>query len=182
VALIINEQQYIQKRVMENKFFQTHVLSTLPFIAEQWLGFNDVLIPYQAGPHIRLAGTTVRDFADVHHRIHIGKSLYSVLFFQNRLAKRAYQFASQHAHTGSRADFWPQLFSAEKADPFRIYSPRLEAVWPNISHPFSDRRDWFTDKTIIKMMETIPVMKEEDLTANYMRNIQTLNAAVKAVQ
>ncbi|QSB47592.1 DUF2515 domain-containing protein [Parageobacillus toebii] len=182
VALIINEQQYIQKRVMENKFFQTHVLSTIPFIAEQWLGFNDVLIPYQAGPHIRLAGTTVRDFADVHHRIHIGKSLYSILFFQHRLAKRAYQFASQHAHTGSRADFWPQLFSAEKADPFRIYSPRLETVWPNISHPFSDRRDWFTDKTIIKMMETIPVMKEEDITANYMRNIQTLNAAVKAVQ
>lgn len=103
-------------------------------------------------------------------------------FFQHRLAKRAYQFASQHAHTGSRADFWPQLFSAEKADPFRIYSPRLETVWPNISHPFSDRRDWFTDKTIIKMMETIPVMKEEDITANYMRNIQTLNAAVKAVQ
>ncbi|OAT72796.1 DUF2515 domain-containing protein [Parageobacillus thermoglucosidasius] len=181
VALIINEQQYIQKRVIENKFFQAHVLETMPFIAEQWLGFNDVLIPYKADRHIRLAGTTVRDFADVHHRIHIGKTLYSILFFQKQLAKRACQFASQTAHTGSRADFWPQLFSPEKTDPFRIYSPHLEAVWPNIPHPFSDRRDWFTDKTIIKMMETIPVIKEKDMTTNYMHNIQTLRVAASAI-
>jgi hypothetical protein len=181
VALIINEQQYIQKRVVENKFFQARVLATMPFIAEQWLGFNDVLIPYKTGRHIRLAGTTVRDFADVHHRIHIGKTLYSILFFQKRLAKRAYQFASQIAHTGSRADFWPQLFSTEKTDPFRIYSPRLETVWPNIAHPFSDCHDWFTDKTIIKMMETIPVMKEEEMTTNYMHNIQTLRVAAAAI-
>ncbi|MFC4184011.1 DUF2515 domain-containing protein [Saccharococcus thermophilus] len=182
VALIINEQQYIQKRVIENPFFQTHVLSTMPFIVEQWLGFNDVLIPYKTGRRIRLAGTTVRDFADVHHRIHIGKTLYSILFFEKRLTKRAYQFAQETAHTGSRADFWPQLFSTEATDSSRIYSPRLETVWPDISHSFSDCRDWFTDKTIIKMMENIPAVDRKDITANYMHDMEMLRTAAITTQ
>jgi hypothetical protein len=182
VALIINEQQYIQKRVIENPFFQTHVLSTMPFIVEQWLGFNDVLIPYKAGRRVRLAGTTVRDFADVHHRIHVGKTLYSILFFEKRLTKRAYQFAQEIAHTGSRADFWPQRFSTEATDSSRIFSPRLETVWPDISHSFSDRRDWFTDKTIIKMMENIPAVDRKDITANYMHDMEMLRTAAITTQ
>lgn len=183
VALIINEQHYIQKRVIENPFFQTRVLSTMPFIVEQWLGFNDVLIPYKAGRRIRLAGTTVRDFADVHHRIHIGKTLYSILFFEKRLTQRAYQFAREMAHTGSRADFWPQWFSAQATDSSRIYSPRLEEVWPDISHPFSDHHDWFTDKeAIIQMMETIPAVKHKDITADYMHNVKMLRTAAITVQ
>jgi hypothetical protein len=31
------------------------------------------------------------------------------------------------------------------------------------------------------MMETIPVMKEEEMTTNYMHNIQTLRVAAAAI-
>jgi hypothetical protein len=177
VALIINEQQYIQQRVIEDVFFQQHVLATFPFLCQQWLGFNDVLIPYERNKDIRLAGMTVRDFVDVHHRIHIGKALYGLLFYKKSFMTRAYRFAARTAHTGSRADFWPHIFSTTKnKETTPIYSPRLEDAWPTIIHRFPDHRDWFTDPSIIKEVETIPLIIDEDMTSHYWSNIQKLHA------
>ncbi|WP_442864094.1 DUF2515 family protein [Anoxybacillus sp. J5B_2022] len=116
VALIINEQQYIQQRVVEHPFFQKEVIATFPFLCQQWFGFNDVLIPYKNGRHTRLTGITVRDFADVSHRIEIGKALYGMLFYRKSLFRHVYRFARQTNHTGSRADFWPHVFSKTNDD------------------------------------------------------------------
>lgn len=179
VALIINEQQYIQLRVIEHPFFRTHVLSSWPFIAEQWLGFNDVLIPLARGRRIALAGTTVRDFADVHHRIHIGKTLYSLLLFDAHLFRRAYRFARRVPHSGSRADFWPQSFTATY-DKRRLYSPRLEAAWPDLVHSFDDRRDWFTDNAMMQALETLPLPASGEMTGRYKRHLAMMKAAAIA--
>lgn len=179
VALIINEQQYIQLRVIEHPFFRTRVLSSWPFIAEQWLGFNDVLIPLGRGRRGALVGTTVRDFADVHHRIHIGKTLYSLLLFNARLFRRAYRFARRVPHSGSRADFWPQSFTATY-DGRRLYSPRLEDAWPDLTHSFSDQRDWFTDDTIVGALETLPLPASGEMTDRYKRHLAMMKAAAIA--
>ncbi|QIZ67652.1 DUF2515 domain-containing protein [Geobacillus subterraneus] len=179
VALIINEQQYIQLRVIEHPFFRARVLSSWPFIAEQWLGFNDVLIPLARGRSGALVGTTVRDFADVHHRIHIGKTLYSLLLFDPRLFRRAYRFARCVPHSGSRADYWPQTFAATY-DGRRLYSPRLEAAWPDLAHSFDDRRDWFTDDTIMRALETLPLPASGEMTDRYKRHLAMMKAAAIA--
>ncbi|MBY6274211.1 MULTISPECIES: DUF2515 domain-containing protein [Geobacillus] len=179
VALIINEQQYIQLRVIEHPFFRTRVLSSWPFIVEQWLGFNDVLIPYAKGRRVALAGTTVRDFADVHHRIHIGKTLYSLLLFDARLFRGACRFARCVPHSGSRADFWPQSF-AETPDGRRFYSPRLEEAWPDLAHPFHDHRDWFTDEAIMQTLETLPLPASGDMTSRYERHLAMMKTAAIA--
>lgn len=178
VALIINEQQYIQQRVVEDEFFQKHVLSTLPFLVQQWLGMNDVLIPYKTTKQVRLAGITIRDFADVHHRIHIGKTLYGMLFYKPWLIKRAYRFAVHCEHTGSRADFWPHAFSSTNTRHIStIYSPQLEDAWPDIVHHFPDRRDWFEDVTIVKAIKNIPFVIDGDMTTTYFHHLVELQAA-----
>ncbi|MFC0297207.1 DUF2515 domain-containing protein [Geobacillus jurassicus] len=179
VALIINEQQYIQLRVIEHPFFRTRVLSSWPFVAEQWLGFNDVLIPYAKGRRVALAGTTVRDFADVHHRIHIGKTLYSLLLFDAKLFRSACRFARRIPHSGSRADFWPQSFT-ETPDGRRLYSPRLEAAWPDLAHSFCDRRDWFTDEAVMQALEMLPLPASGDMTNRYVRHLTMMKTAAIA--
>jgi len=177
VALIINEQQYIQLRVIEHPFFRARVLSSWPFIAEQWLGLNDVLIPL--GRRSALVGTTVRDFADVHHRIHIGKTLYSLLLFDAHLFRRAYRFARRVPHSGSRADFWPQTFATTYGGR-RLYSPRLEDAWPNLVHSFGDQRDWFTDSAIMRTLETLPLPASGEMTNRYKRHLAMMKAAAIA--
>jgi hypothetical protein len=177
VALIINEQQYIQHRVIEEPFFQQHVIATFPFLCQQWLGFNDVLIPYKSGRHIHLTGITVRDFSDVSHRIEVGKALYGMLFYRKPLFQHVYHFARQTKHSGSRADFWPHVFSTEKTNEgMHLYSPRLYDAWPAIIHRFPDRRDWFCDMSIVQEIETIPFMTNPDMTRHYERNLETLRA------
>ncbi|GGJ66003.1 hypothetical protein GGR02_001700 [Anoxybacillus voinovskiensis] len=181
VALIINEQQYIQHRVVQHPFFQEQVVKTFPFLCQQWLGFNDVLIPYKNGRRVRLTGITVRDFADVSHRIEIGKALYGMLFYRNSLFQRVYHFACQTKHTGSRADFWPHIFSATN-DGVRIFSPTLNDAWPVIEHRFPDKHDWFYDLTILRAAETIPLMSHPSLTAHYVDNLKKLQKIATAAK
>ncbi|WP_445614166.1 DUF2515 family protein [Geobacillus sp. YF-1] len=181
VALIVNEQYYIQLRVVEHPFFRARVLSSWPFIVEQWLGFNDVLIPFEQNGRVNLAGTTVRNFIDVHHRIHIGKTLYSLLLFDARLFRGAVRFARRVPHSGSRADVWPQRFTADRGG-HRLYSPTLESVWPDLIHSFSDQRDWFTDHTIIRALETLPLPASGDMTGRYERHLAMMKAAAQAAE
>jgi hypothetical protein len=177
VALIINEQQYIQKHVVEQPFFQENVLETLSFILQQWLGFTNVLIPFYAKNKVKLAGTTVHDFANVDHRIEIGKTLYSILF-NKKLHIGAYQFAANNPHTGSRADFWPHLFfhTAKKQKSHSIYSPKLVNVWPNMKHHYPKQDDWFSDLSVLKHLQTIPIVKNYEITDDYLTNIIELSS------
>ena len=119
-ALIINEQQYIQKRVVENAHFQKYVLNKFFFKAQSLLQQNQVVFPYLSNQpsnepiSVSTAGLILENFADLSERIQFGKKLYGILFGIPQLHQGIIRFAKQQPHTGSRADYWTQLFTMDK--------------------------------------------------------------------
>ena len=59
IALIINEQNYIESRVLQNSAFQKNVLNTLEFKLQDFLALNHILFPYKENGRIQLVGQTV---------------------------------------------------------------------------------------------------------------------------
>jgi hypothetical protein len=166
VALIVNEQHYIEGRIVKDPHTQKHVLATLPFQAQAALQLNQVYFPYtERGPtgRQRLAGLVLENFGDLTERINVGKRLYGMLFGIPDVAAGAERFAAATAHTGSRADYWPELFAAVrerppeaeyterlegdrlKAEAPRFYSPRLADAWKDKPLREPERYDWFRD-------------------------------------
>ena len=80
IALVINEQNYLEKRIIQNPIYQKDVLGTLEFKLQDVLSFNHILFPYRKK---NLAGQTLHQFQSLHERIVLGKRLYAVLF-QNK--------------------------------------------------------------------------------------------------
>ncbi|WP_051556362.1 DUF2515 family protein [Alkalihalobacterium bogoriense] len=160
VALIINEQHYIQKRVIEHPFFKQKVTKTMLFQAQDAFQFTHVTFPYVVSHNkIKLTGISVQDFTDITQRILIGKQLYMQLFGISPLTQHIKAFTTID-HTGSREDFWPTVFSkdkkavaekenfflSKKRKPF-IYSPALEDVWGLIHHATPSKEDWYTPES-----------------------------------
>ena len=46
MALVINEQSYLEKRVIQNPLYQKEVFNTLEFKLQDLLSFNHILFPY----------------------------------------------------------------------------------------------------------------------------------------
>jgi len=174
VALIINEQQYIQQNIVNRPYFQENVLDTLAFTLQEWLGFTNVLIPYKKRRKTHLAGITIRDFENVDYRIEVGKRLYGILFYKRGVKKAAFRFAESTPHTGSRADYWPLLFSADNKEHAKIYSPLLTEVWPNVHHTYPKNRDWFRNMDVMKHLQEIPITNHFDITREYDRKIRII--------
>lgn len=156
VALIINEQNVIEKTVIQNDWFHQHVFDKLFFRSLMLLQLNQVILPYDdpRKKTCRLAGLTLEQFVDLKERIETGKTLYAILFGRRGIKQKAERFASRCPHTGSRADFWPHRFSPEP--PFhsgylsrrkRIYSPTLQVAWGRVTTPVTNRLDWFRDES-----------------------------------
>ncbi|MDT8859717.1 DUF2515 domain-containing protein [Alkalihalobacillus sp. MEB130] len=188
VSLIINEQHYIEKRVIQNTFFRKHVLDTLLFQVQELMQFTQVLLPYEykKQKRKRLAGTIVENFDSISERIMVGKHLYAILFGLSPLFSDIYSFALNTSHSGSRADYWPTIFTDQKkkrtkkmssstfCDP--IYSPALSEAWQDVTHTFTDHTDWFLEKKtdIDTFYETIRVPNSFDVTTSYYRNLQKI--------
>ncbi|BCJ85069.1 DUF2515 family protein [Effusibacillus dendaii] len=164
VALIINEQHYIERRVVKHPHFAKHVYQTLEFQAQALLQLTQIVFPYyrDSRQEIELAGVTVEQFTELQERIGIGKSLYSILFGIQEVYRGALQLAKQVPHTGSRADFWPHLFSKErrhtgdykeqrllncrlKSGAALFYSPELASAWDDRPFEALEQSDWFAD-------------------------------------
>ncbi|MCD1259806.1 DUF2515 domain-containing protein [Paenibacillus athensensis] len=146
VALIINEQHYIEQRVVRSPHFQASVLDTLLFKTQGWLQLNPVVFPYEttAGSgtpepssdlrksggeagSLRLAGLILENFSNLTERIEFGKKLYALLFGIPAVHRGVVAFAEQTPHTGSRADYWPHLFAAtRKTAPEAKFQERLD--------------------------------------------------------
>ncbi|TLS53364.1 DUF2515 domain-containing protein [Paenibacillus antri] len=165
-ALIVNEQHYIEGRIVRDPKVQEQVLSSLPFQAQAALQLNQVYFPYggrDGEGRQRLAGLILENFGDLAERIEVGKTLYAMLFGIQAVADGAEAFASKTPHTGSRADYWPELFAPLRARPpggayearldgpklrpgaERFYSPRLEAAWKRRPLREPERYDWLRD-------------------------------------
>jgi len=173
IAKIINEQNYIQKRVMQQQSFK-EILNSVEFKIQDLFGFSYVLFPYKKKNSIRLSGKSIQEFDDLNNRIKIGKYLYSLLFEHNLINKGAIHFAHTVPHSGSRADYWPEVFSPKQQANSFIYSPKLIDVWPNVTHSFLDKTDWFETLSVMEELKTLPVIKKPDITKEYSKDLFSL--------
>lgn len=156
MALIVNEQHYIEGRIIGRPEWGGNVLGSLPFRLQSLLRLNQLYLPCdgrdKAGRQL-LAGLTISDFADLGQRIAAGKALYAMLFAVPASARGAEAFAVRTPHTGSRADYWPERFIAAPAsqgedppDPGgRLRSPRLSDAWDDKPLREPERYDWLSD-------------------------------------
>ncbi|NOU92823.1 DUF2515 domain-containing protein [Paenibacillus sp. LMG 31456] len=162
-ALIVNEQNYIEQRIIQHPTYRDLVLNSLFFNAQSLLQLNQVVFPYVDGDEMHLAGLVLENFNNLHERIETGKKLYAILFGVPVVCEGAMRFANSKPHTASRADYWPQLFSSmhqtapvpkgllkERLDGCRLitgasplYSPKLTNAWKNYSMDPPEPGDWF---------------------------------------
>ncbi|MBD0383448.1 DUF2515 domain-containing protein [Paenibacillus sedimenti] len=205
ISLIINEQNYIEKRIVQNNWYQQSVLSTPLFKTQGWLQLNQVGFPFLADHGAsappRLAGLILENFADLGERIEFGKSLYAILFGVPAVHQGVLRFAESSPHTGSRADYWPHLFAAiRKAPPETsyqerlngcvlkkgaapLYSPPLAQAWPDRRLEPAEPEDWFVDvRKPLAHMCPIAVPSPFELTNESCAALNMIELAVLAEQ
>ncbi|MBD2871435.1 DUF2515 domain-containing protein [Paenibacillus sp. IB182493] len=208
VALIVNEQHYIEERVVQHSYFRDKVLHTLFFGLQSLLQLNGVIMPYGAGrgqgaggSPLRLAGLIMERFERLEERIEFGKRLYAVLFGIPRVREGVCRFAAAAPHTGSRADYAPDLFArvrrlppgrpyAERllggrlkpgAEP--LYSPELGAAWSDRPFPAPEPGDWFRSaEGVAPYFRKLPLPRQFEITNEYGLMLNKIELAVLAAQ
>ncbi|RHW42748.1 DUF2515 domain-containing protein [Neobacillus notoginsengisoli] len=198
VGLIINEQTYLETRVLQNSAFQEKVIHTLQFQLHDLLSMNHILFPYVENGTVRFVGQTLRHFESLETRIVFGKRIYALLFENAERLKRIKQWATATPHTGSRKDYWPHLFNdIEELTPeiqlipriwscqlapgaAKIYSPRLESAWQNQQHPPAETGDWFHDWKIIDALIPLEEKVEGDIKYDYCKTLERIELAALA--
>jgi len=191
VGLIINEQNYIDKQVFRHPHYQISMDDINESALIQLIGMNHVIFPLlenssdedglkehesassgqdcpgSEAAH-RLAGRSVINPVSLPARIALGKSLYAMLFGLRAVHSGAQRFAASVPHTGSRADYWPDLFTANPAEALttpvqgseltegetlpggqRLYSPKLLDAWGDAPYEPILREDWFKDPSAL---------------------------------
>ncbi|AZK46251.1 DUF2515 family protein [Paenibacillus lentus] len=169
VGLIINEQNYIEQRVIRHPFYQRHVTDKTNFHLYSLAGLNQLIIPLFEGNSVtRLAGRTVTDFGSLPARIALGKCLYAMLMGLRAVKSGAEAFARAVPHSGSRADYWPDIFTANPEEALtaplqgsellesetlptgeRLYSPKLLEAWGDTPYEPISREDWLKDTSAL---------------------------------
>ncbi|WP_435163564.1 DUF2515 domain-containing protein [Paenibacillus glycanilyticus] len=203
VALIVNEQHFIEQRVVQDDYFRKNVLDTLFFGMQSLLQLNAVMFPYhtEGERELRLAGLIMEDFDDLSERIEFGKSLYAVLFGVPRVRGGALAFAANARHTGSRADYAPHLFARVRREPptalykerllggkllpgaAPLYSPELRDAWANQELETAKREDWFGSADgILPYFRKLKLPRSFELTNEYGLLLNKIELAVLAAQ
>ncbi|WP_312471532.1 DUF2515 domain-containing protein [Neobacillus sp.] len=195
MALVINEQSYLEKRVVQNPVYQKEVLNKFEFFLQDLLSFNHILFPYEDG---ELAGQTLHQFESVNERILLGKRLYSVLFKNKDFLRIIVDWAKNHPHTGSRKDYWPHIFNNIKEGipgftyPIRLkscqlrkgarrfYSPSLENAWKNVSQPEAEKGDWFENWRVMDYLVEDNEMIDGEIRNEYCKTLERLEVAALA--
>ncbi|MFC0274312.1 DUF2515 family protein [Metabacillus herbersteinensis] len=181
-ALITNEQNYLEKNLMNSDGTKKHILNSLSFMIQEKLGLTNVFFPHQKiffQPIHSLAGVEIQNFSEVSARIHVGKTLYDILFFQ-QLYERILDFAERNTHTASRSDYWPHLFSTNMTNK-KIYSPTLYSAWEDVEHIFT-KNDWFTSFDQVKGFEQMVKVNSVDVTKDVKFDLLKLVSLVKMKQ
>lgn len=195
IALVINEQSYLEQRVVQNPHYQQEVFNKIEFQLQSWLSFNQIVFPSE-GNHVK--GQTLQQFQSLHERILLGKRLYVVLFKNTDFHRQALDWAKCHPHTGSRKDYWPHLFNdVNEGAPGityplrlkscrlrkgarRIYSPKLEHAWKNVSQPQAEPGDWFHDVSVVHYLEDDLEMMDGEIKNEYCKTLERLEVAALA--
>lgn len=201
-ALIVNEQQYIEQRVVHKPFTMNRIFSTYAFLAQSFFSLNQIVFPYKEHPtdkRLSITGVNVHHFPDLVQRIAIGKTLYQLLFSDCDRLKKIRTFCTRIPHTGSRADYWPHLFTPHRhsdqagkgyelrldgdqliAGKPKLYSPSLQAAWADVEHAPADGTDWFQDDKWHQEVEKTADLPAID-TESYVRALHWMEYGVKLV-
>ncbi|WP_409271332.1 DUF2515 family protein [Neobacillus sp. SCS-31] len=198
VALVVNEQSYLESRVLQNPDFKKNVFNTLEFLLQDVLSMNHIVFPIRHDGRTELAGLTVHQFESLDKRILLGKKLYKLLFGDEERFNLVKEWALVNPHTGSRKDYWPHLFNdVEEFAPgselkprifscrlapraARIFSPRLEFAWPNQQHPPAEPGDWFTDTDAVHHLIELKDVVEGEIQQDYCKTLERLDLAAIA--
>ncbi|WP_102275494.1 DUF2515 domain-containing protein [Cytobacillus massiliigabonensis] len=196
LALIVNEQSYLEARVLQNSSFKKKVFNTLEFKLQEFLSMNHILFPYLRNGKLKLTGQTLRHFESLHERILLGKRLYNLLFNNSERFVLTMQWANAHPHTGSRKDYWPHVFhDVDEGVPgrilkprikscqitqgsSRIYSPRLEFAWKNQNHQSAELGDWYKDWEVIYYLTHMEEIINGEIENDYCKTLERLELAV----
>lgn len=200
IAMVINEQSYLEKRLIQNNHFKKIVTGTVYFKMYDFLRLNNIIFPYSTGDKrekASLAGGTSRYFTSLHERILFGKKLYSLLFQQEKILEGVLKWANEHPHTGSRKDYWPDLFNdinesfprslykrrvkncVLRKGAKRLFSPPLKYAWPNTLHEDAKSGDWFEDWHVLKYIHQ-EVSLDGEILNNYCKTLETIELAIMA--
>ncbi|WP_059170926.1 DUF2515 domain-containing protein [Bacillus sp. FJAT-27445] len=150
-ALIINEQNVIQKPIIEHPAYKNRVFTSPEFFLQDWMHFSCVLFPTCGG---ELYGASVSGFRSVANRINLGKRLAKILFHP-RLFPHFLEFAERTTHTGSRHDF-EKYFKQNVAR----QTPFLRAVFPVIEHNRHQYTDWSKGRMLPPPALFLPVQEK----------------------
>ncbi|HET7580081.1 MAG TPA: DUF2515 family protein [Bacillales bacterium] len=201
IATVINEQSYLEQRVIQHDHFKKTVTATVGFKLYDFLRFNNILFPYYGDGNEQralLIGDTLRHFTSLHHRILLGKRLYKLLFRHENILQGVLKWAQNHPHTGSRKDYWPDVFNdVKESDPRslyiprvkncklrkgadRLYSPPLKYAWPNMHHEAAEIKDWFSDWHIMDYLKDEEVDIDGKVFGEYCKTLEKIELAVMA--
>lgn len=205
-GLIINEQNFIEHRVVERERYRRQVLHSPEFFAQSLLGLNQVVLPYIHRDKVHITGTTVRHFASVDERILVGLRLYQMLFPGGSPSNGMLNFATSVSHTASRGDYWPKKFTMNISNfhpdsPYqlvfshsanahtdassanarvRVYSPRLMDVWKNVHHEGVEPNDWFDDESMAAYLDLRVKRGRLDFEQAYLDSAKLVEQAIQS--
>ncbi|MGB8954750.1 MAG: DUF2515 family protein [Tumebacillaceae bacterium] len=201
LALVVNEQNFIEDRVVRHRDYSS-VVESFEFTAQTLLNLTQVVFPfYQEGKQkVQLAGTTVKTFRSLAERIDTGRRLYAILFGREDVYQGALRWAEETPHTASRGDYWPHLYAKEpsgaaqakryrprlngcslKKGALPFYSPALSAVWPDVERPApSGGEDWCRDAECVEELYGTKPDKSYNVTKFYCATLMVVERAVAA--
>jgi hypothetical protein len=162
-ALIINEQNVIDRPVIRHEFYNPFVFHSLLFGFQDWMHFSTVLFPMCTGD---IYGFSVSDFRNVDSRIELGKKL-SVLLFQPELFPEFYSFARLTEPTGSRHDYEQYFPYYKQRD-----TPFLRMTYPTISHSIQKSYQWDRKKAIKNKWFNTPMLPSKILLNDWYKKKQ----------
>ncbi|KEK21948.1 DUF2515 domain-containing protein [Bacillus gaemokensis] len=201
IATIINEQSYLEKRVIQNTHFKKTVLNSVGFKLFDFFRFNHILFPFyedETKQKILLLGDTMKHFTSLHERILLGKRLYSLLFRNELILSKVIDWAHDHPHTGSRKDYWPHLFSSVnesfsrefykrrikkcqlRKGANRLYSPALLYAWKDFKHEEVENEDWFSEWPIINYLIEKGEHINGKINDEYCKTLERIELAILA--
>ncbi|MEH6891723.1 DUF2515 domain-containing protein [Bacillus sp. JJ864] len=199
IATVINEQSYLEKRVIQNEYFKKTVLNSIAFKLYDFFRFNHILFPLykdETKQKTLLFGDTIKHFISLHERILLGKRLYSLLFRRENILQRVINWAHDHPHTGSRKDYWPHLFydvneSFSRAfyerrikncqlrkGANRLYSPRFIYAWKDLNHEEAESEDWFEDWRIMDYLIDKGESTDGKIYNEYCKTLEKIELAI----
>ncbi|WP_375373415.1 DUF2515 family protein [Cytobacillus oceanisediminis] len=198
IALVINEQSYLENRVIQNPLYKQEVFHKFEFKLQELLALNHILFPYERNGVTHMKGQTLNHFESLHERILLGKKLYDILFKDKELLALTEQWAYAHPHTGSRKDYWPHIFNDVheglpgeqyqfqlkscqlRPGGRRIYSPSLETAWKNRSQHDAESGDWFRDFHVLEYFLELDDMINGEIQHAYCKTLERLELAALA--